>query len=162
MVHLAAGPGTGHDSPFFEQLERLLRVRAPIRLGFPENQSRPSFESIPKRFPLCRRVLAPLYKRRWRQIQREFASEPEAEPEETPKDIFLEGIEAAAMYGDTWKKAVMWAATKIGALDIDDRIQPWARRWLKPAREVYRTARLAHLASPAMRRSRHAPRHEQR
>jgi hypothetical protein len=141
MAHVAAGPGTGHDSAFFEQLERLLHMRAPIRPAFPENQRRPLLESIPKRFRLCRRALAPLYNRRQRQIKKEFASASE----ESLEDVFLERVEEAALHGATWKSAVILAGTELGMLDIDDHLLPWARRYAKPARQAYRQGRQVYL-----------------
>lgn len=68
MCHVAAG--SGHDSEFFAEIERLLRQKAPITLGFPETDGLQIVKNaVPRRFPLARRQLNRVHKREQRKSE---------------------------------------------------------------------------------------------
>jgi hypothetical protein len=61
MCHLASGDAFkdngGHDSRFFAQLEKLLRMQVPINLGHGENPNDSGFLAVPSKFRLCRAAM---------------------------------------------------------------------------------------------------------
>jgi predicted SprT family Zn-dependent metalloprotease len=76
MCHVAAHRkgGRGHDVKFFEQLEQLLRKKAPITIEDPEaGKARVQSELVPARFPLLKRKMdriAAKEQNRWNALSR--------------------------------------------------------------------------------------------
>lgn len=131
MTHVAAGAGTGHDSKFFRELERLLHLGAPIMMDTPENENRPFLETIPEEFQLCRRALA----RNYRQLDR--SARNDAEGDQDLDDVVRDQFEEAGLAGFTWQKAYRGLGREYGFLDIDGRVLGWAKPFLKVWRAAY-------------------------
>ena len=133
MIHAAVG--VGHGVRFWAELERLLKLRAPIRVGFPEmgEQSR-HLCVIPKRFRRCRALFRPVYLRQQREIQRlpSYTMTPEAMASE---------CEDAALNGLTWRDVWRQQARLYGFVDMDGKLLPFAERYRVACRRGYRRGR---------------------
>lgn len=81
MAHLAAGSKARHDSPFFSQVEHLLRQKAPLTVSFSETDDlRILADVVPRRFPLARHLMNRAENRRERMFlkgRRERGIKPE-------------------------------------------------------------------------------------
>jgi len=117
MAHAAAGVRSrGHDSKFFEQLERLLECRVRMSMGLPETGNLPSLTAVPSRFPRCRRVLAKAYARQQTEIiEMTKGQEPFDIDDEYLSDEFYE----AGMQGLTWRQALAYLGRTYVLTDID-------------------------------------------
>jgi hypothetical protein len=154
MCHQAA-PGGGHGSKFWVQLERLLRQKAPITVGFPEaSHLGPLREDVvPKRFPLARRKMD----RAAREAQRErdkFFREYEATHGKVDV-INMEDQDIIAEFGDNQRAAfVPWLTilcdigTQYGLLNVDGKPKnKWASRIIEEGQKAHRRVRREHLES---------------
>src|SRR5262249_26676054 len=146
MCHVAAGPRKlGHGSGFFKQLERLLRQKAPVSIGFPEAGGRTltTVGQIPKQFRLCRRAMKAAIDTHQAWIENEIKSRKleESTWEETKANI-LRSFEAAAfVQGSTWKGGLWAIGRDYELLDIDENPLSAYQELIMAARKAYRRAR---------------------
>lgn len=137
MCHIAAGNhGTAHGSAFLEQMEKLLRLRAPVSMGFPETGGRPHLFLIPKLFRLCRSKLRAACDRYQRDLRRATAGKKALDLE----DVAVRDFEEAAGQGMSWPIARLYIGHELNLLDIDHRPLPWAKRILERGRRAHANA----------------------
>ena len=151
MCHAVAGPGTRHNSPFFEQLEHLLSQGAPIAVGFPENPEGGSVASIPARFVRCRRLFQPVADRRQRSVARQFRQRGHKLHQVAVGEIADEFHQAASAEWK-WREALAVIGRQYGFLDIDWRPLPFAEKFLPELRRAYRRGRASIREERALER----------
>jgi hypothetical protein len=144
MAHLAAGRA-GHDSRFFAQLERLLKLKAPLRVSFPENENRVNCDIVPKRFTLCRRALARPYEKRRHSVEASVRRDRLPLHELTPKDIETECEDFASYEDLTWKAVRDYLGSEYGVVDIDGKVLTWAKEYVEAGQRGYRRGRRWYL-----------------
>lgn len=144
MAHLAVGK-VGHNSLFFLQMERLLRQKAPITVGFPENQNRINLDSVPGRFALCRRALARPYARKRRSIEAYVKRRGVRSFDLKPKHIEREYEDAASLQDLTWKVVLANLEREYGVLDIDGKVLKWAKPYVEAGHRGFRRGRRWYL-----------------
>lgn len=143
MAHAAAFArgSRGHDPKFFAQVEKLLRVRAPIAIDTPEAGGvRILANLVPSRFPLLKRKIDQLEARRGNAVEKYAAKHNLAMHLITDDDI-LRRFEDAAMEL-TWKQALMVVGLENGLVDETGRpLTARSRRILDKAKPKYTRAR---------------------
>jgi hypothetical protein len=141
MAHLAARRPGGHNSAFFEQLENLLRQKAPLLMDMPENQNRPILESAPKRFKRCRSALNHAYRRWHRSMEREL-SKLENVPGESLESAIIRDFEGAGIDDVKWAAARALIGDEYGLLDIDGKpLGPKEEQLINKGKRVFRRKR---------------------
>lgn len=133
-----------HGDGFFEQIEHLLRQKAPISLTMAEMPGHKfPLAAVPKKFPLCRKAAVTLEGNRNRRLNRVLNECIVIE--ETDGDV-VRRFEDAAMEL-TWKTAKSIIGRENGLIDIGGRAtSAWAERVLKRGKRVFDNARRNHLA----------------
>jgi len=127
MAHAAAfiRGSRGHDLKFFAQLEKLLRLRAPIAIETPEaGSTRILANLVPSRFSLLKRRIDQLEARRAKAVEK-FVAEHKLSSRVITDDDILGEFEEAAMEL-TWKQAVIAIGLENGLVDETGR--PLTRR----------------------------------
>ena len=153
MCHAVAGQNSkGHDSLFFVQLEHLLRERAPITVGFPENPEGGSIASVPTRFVRCRRLLKPLYERQQRAFERRMGTRLSKSRKITGEDIAGRFYLAAFENNVKWQDALQVIGREYSFLDIDGRPMPFAEERVPELRKAHRRGRADARVEEAERR----------
>ena len=118
MAHAAAFArgSRGHDPKFFGQVEKLLRLRAPIAIDTPEAGGvRILANLVPSRFPLLKRKIDQMEARRSMALERLIA-ERNLQARLITDDGILREFEDAAMEL-TWKEAVIALGLEHGLVD---------------------------------------------
>ncbi|HVT02037.1 MAG TPA: SprT-like domain-containing protein [Thermoanaerobaculia bacterium] len=134
MAHAAAGPkGTGHGSPFLDQLEYLLQAGAPITMGFPETGNKPDLASVPEKFVLCREALKPAYDHRREALEEYRKDRP---TEDQTWESVVESFYERALEGRKWSPEAV--GDRFGLLDVDDKPLPKLIELLPAARRAHR------------------------
>jgi SprT-like family len=122
MAHLATPRKSGHDSPFWLQVERLLQQKAAIKVGFSETDDlRILADVVPRRFPLARRMMGNAEKRRARKVLKQ-ARECGIKPEQfrtVGKREMVQRFRDAAMQNFTWREALFAVGNEYGLIDVD-------------------------------------------
>lgn len=152
MAHQAAGAGAGHGSKFWAQIERLLRQKAPITIGFPEapGVGRILEDTVPKRFPLARRKMNRVNAKAQRQLEKMW----QALGDEN-KVINMEDQDIIAEFGDNqsaafvpWQTVLCNIGAQYGLLNVDGKPKnKWAARIIKEGQKAHRRVRREHLES---------------
>ncbi|MDX2013662.1 MAG: SprT-like domain-containing protein [Myxococcaceae bacterium] len=150
MAHLAAHflsrAKPGHNSAFFEQVERLLRLEAPITVGFPENQNRPHLDTVPARFRRCRAAMKKYYARQQRELEALERQHGKVHVIELADEFYEVGSR-----GVGWRSAVAAINAELGILDADDEPLPFFKATMKKVRAAHRRGMRDHrlLRPPA-------------
>lgn len=148
MCHVAtpdSAANGGHDSAFFEQLERLLTLGASVSVGFAEAGGLRHLHQIPERFALCRAKFKREADRWQRQIARDFAGERAAD---LSPEMIEDDLVNAAIEGLTWKQAAAVVGREYALVDLDGAILPEYVTWFEAARERFDEAREGALTLP--------------
>jgi hypothetical protein len=139
MCHAAASK-YGHGSSFCTQLEMLLRLKAPITIGFPEIL-KPFTFTIPKEFRCVRRAFRTIEEKQQREIQKITGKLPPI----NFKAFALFNIQDYALQGFTWKQIINSIGNEYHLLDIDNKPLPIFRKFFEKARKTYVKARREYL-----------------
>jgi hypothetical protein len=153
MCHQAASPGGGHGSKFWTQIERLLRQKAPITIGFPEaSHLGPLREDVvPKRFPLARRKMERAARKAERGRAKFFR---DYEATHGKRDVIhMDNQDLIAEFGDEqnaalhpWSTVLLNIGAENGLIDIDGKPKnKWAARIIEEGRKAHRRVRREHL-----------------
>jgi hypothetical protein len=144
MCHAAAPRPENHGYAFWKQVEMLLRKRAPITI---KNAEAPSISllggSIPARFPLSRKLVERLERRRQRLVMRML--------EGTTSGIVISKRNIIEEFGDEassfpWQKARLLLGHEYGLLDVGGNPKnKWATRIIEQGRKVHTKARREYL-----------------
>ena len=135
MVHCVVGRG-GHGTPFWAQLEYLLKAGAPITVGFPElGEMGDWIDIIPRRFVRCRRLFRPAYKARQKEIAKMFARLSTTTI--TPADMATECYDMA-LDGLKWRAIWAHQCRTWGFEDMDGRL--WLTRGSTATKRAKATA----------------------
>ena len=142
MAHAAARE-PGHSVRFFYQMERLIRLGAPVTVSSPEaGQARILQDIVPKRFPMLRAKMQRVENRRQRKILK--ASKGQTFSTVTD-DMIVGDFKDAALEG-TWRQALIFLGRRYGLTDdIGRPVNEWARRIVRRAERVFRQARRDYL-----------------
>jgi hypothetical protein len=108
MCHVAAHRkgSRGHDAKFFEQLERLLRKKAPISIADPEaGEARVQSELVPARFPLLKRKMDRIAAKQRKPLER-FIKANRLTPHDISDEEIIREFEYHA-WESTWKEALL-------------------------------------------------------
>jgi hypothetical protein len=153
MAHLAAGR-PGHNSAFFEQLENLLRRKAPLLMDMPENENRPILESVPKGFKRCRSALKHAYRRWYRSMKRELSKLTNV-PKESPDSEIIGAFEGAGLDGVKWADARAQIGDYYGLHDIDGKpLGPKEEQLLNKGKRAHRWGRDLFLEGRRLKKKR--------
>jgi hypothetical protein len=137
MIHAAVG--VGHGVQFWADMERLLKMHAPIEVGFPEmGEQSPHLCVIPKRFRRCRALFRRVYVRQQRGL-------PEPDHTVTPEEMASECEDTAAEQDLKWREVWGEVARRYGFVDMDGRILKSAERYRKACQKAYKRGRLTFL-----------------
>ncbi len=149
MCHVAAvRGGTAHGSRFMRQLERLLRLGAPVTLDLPETGNAPTLSAVPARFRRCRGVLRAAYARERREVERQIAERcADSQPIEGAqlRGLILDGFEDAGMQRVPWRAALWGIGREFHLIDIDGEPLSWARDLVRAGMTAWRRGRRAAL-----------------
>jgi predicted SprT family Zn-dependent metalloprotease len=107
MCHVAAHRkgSRGHDAKFFEQLEQLLRKKAPISIADPEaGKARVQSELMPARFPLLKRKMDRIAVKQRKPLER-FIKANRLTPHDISDEEIIRDFEYQA-WESTWKEAL--------------------------------------------------------
>jgi hypothetical protein len=119
MAHVAAGPG--HNSKFWLQIERLLRQRAPITVGFPEAGGLQIVKNaVPKRLPQARRLLNKAHQQQQRRLEAQARRSGVQDITLTDEDLVREFADTD-MAALPWSRALWIVGSRYGLLDVDGR-----------------------------------------
>lgn len=156
MAHAAAGrkERTAHGYRFWSQLERLLRLRAPISVGFPEAPAHQILvDIVPKRFPLARRLMEKLEVRRQRKLDRKVARDNLPTHEISDEEIILELSEPQEAAAQPWRTMLWAGGAEYGLIDVAGRpTSRWAGRILKKAKKAHQRNRRSFLRGEKLQR----------
>jgi len=143
----------GHGDGFFEQIENLLRQRAPIRLSMPEMPGHTlPLVAVPKKFPLCRKAAVKLEAKRSAEVKRVMRKHKDKPIIQINAEYLIHAFEDAAMEL-TWEQAKRFIGQEYGLTDIEGRpITAWVRRLLPKARRAYNVARRDFLQDERLRK----------
>jgi hypothetical protein len=148
MAHAAADRygSNGHDLKFFTQLEKLLRLKAPVAVDTGDAGGvRLLANLVPSRFPLLKRKMDRLEARRNEAIEKRIAATGATVEQLTDDQIvhYFERGEAEAL---PWKKAALALGPQLGLTDeVGRALTSWARRILARAYRVHARARRDYL-----------------
>ncbi len=109
MCHLSAhrNGSRGHDAKFFEQLEHLLRKKAPISIADPEAGMAPvQSELVPAQFPLLKRKMGRIAAKQRKPVER-FIKAKKLKVRDISDEEIIREFEYRAPES-TWKEA-LWA-----------------------------------------------------
>jgi hypothetical protein len=130
----------GHGVHFFAQIERLLRMGAPVTVDNGDaGDVRVQANLVPARFPLLKRKMDRVEGRRRKQIRDQAKGAPIHEESDTE---ILGQFEDAAVEGLHWRETLAAVCSKVSGL-VDDcgrPLTPWARRIIANGRKVHRRA----------------------
>jgi hypothetical protein len=147
MAHAAASirGSRGHDLKFFAQLEKLLRLRAPIAIETQEaGSTRILANLVPSRFPLLKGRIDQLETRRSEPLEKFIAEHKVHTTLITDDDILGEFEDAATEL--TWKQAVITIGLENGLVDETGRpLTRRSRRLLHKAKRRHARARRDYL-----------------
>jgi hypothetical protein len=107
MCHVAAhrNGSRGHDAKFFEQLEQLLRKKAPISIADPEaGKARVQSELVPAQFPLLKRKMDRIAAKQRKPLER-FIKANRLTPHDISDEEIIRDFEYQA-WESTWKEAL--------------------------------------------------------
>ena len=107
MCHVAAhrNGSRGHDAKFFEQLEQLLRKKAPISIADPEaGKARVQSELVPARFPLVKSKMDRIVAKQRKPLER-FIKANRLTPHDISDEEIIRDFEYHASES-TWKEAL--------------------------------------------------------
>lgn len=156
MAHAAVGEKEriAHGYRFWGELERLLRLRAPISVGLPEAPAHQVLVGIvPKRFPLARRAMEKLEVRRQRKLDRKVARDNLPVHEISDEEIVLELSEPQEAAAQTWTTMLWSTGARYGLIDVGGRpMSRWADRILKKAKKAHRRERRDFLEGEKLQR----------
>lgn len=156
MAHAATAGDHTHGSRFLAEIERLLRLGAPIDLTFPDAPSAPRLRSIPRRLRRVRKALRRAFDAERRRVERKCA---ELEAQGQPVQIvdLDQEFEDAGSEGCSWTAALALVAQPHGLLDVDMRplphVEPKVAGW-KRAHRRGRRARVEERHGEAIFRAR--------
>jgi hypothetical protein len=147
MAHAAADTrgSRGHDVVFFAELERLLRLGAPVIVGAAEaGNVRILADIVPSRFPLLKRKMERAEARRSKAVEK-YAAEKNLQWEEITDDTIVGYFGESGHW--TWKQTVRAIGLQFGLVNEVGRAvgSPWARKVLARARRAHALARRDHL-----------------
>ncbi len=143
MAH-AASREPGHGVGFFAQMERLIKLGAPISVRSPEAGSAHILANIvPPRFPRLRAKMNRAENRRERDVMTQTRGLPVIT---ITDDMIVTSFEDAMLL--KWKTALLAVGLENGLVDDTGRpLTAWARRLVTKGRRVHRRARRDHLES---------------
>jgi hypothetical protein len=118
MAHAASR--SGHTVPFFAQLERLLKRRAPVKVDAAEaGQAEILADIVPKRFPLLRAKMQRAENRRARDVLK-YMREEKLKGHTVTDDMIVTRFQDAALEL-TWKQALIAIGLQYGLTDESGR-----------------------------------------
>jgi SprT-like family len=146
MAHAAARE-PGHGVRFFAQMERLIRLGAPVTVRSPEAGLAQILANIvPKRFPLVREKMEHAENLRARRIIAWQKAHPNVHTENITSEMIVRDFGDAEACTLTWKWALVAIGLQYGLTDDSGRpVNAWARNVIRRARKAHRTARREHL-----------------
>lgn len=142
---------SSHGYGFWYQVERLLRKRAPMSVGFPEAGGMRFLagDAVPKRFPLARRAADRASRKYNREIERRHAALPgglKATEIIITDEYIIDEFSNEQVLDLPWKKASMVIGLEYGLLDVGGRPRnKWARRIIAEGKKVHTRARREYL-----------------
>jgi hypothetical protein len=148
MCHVAAhrNGSRGHDAKFLEQLEQLLRKKAPISIADPEaGGARVQSELVPARFPLLKRKMDRIAAKQRKPLER-FIKANRLTPHDISDEEIIRDFEYHA-WESTWKEAL--SALGFGEYHLTDEtgrpLNARFQRLLARAQKAHSRARRRHL-----------------
>jgi hypothetical protein len=143
MAH-AASREPGHGVGFFAQMERLIKLGAPVSVRSPEAGGAHIFaDVVPARFPRLRAKMNRAENRREREVMAQTRGLPVTT---ITDDMIVTRFEDAMLF--TWKNALLAVGLENGLVDDTGRpLTAWARRLVAKGRQAHRRARRDHLES---------------
>ena len=118
ICHVVA-TGPGHNSKFWAEIERLLRRKAPISVGFPETDGLQLIENaVPRRFPLARLLMNKVYRQQQRDLETEARKSGMPDLVVTDEDLIREFADSEIAC-HPWKRALRVVGSRYGLLDVD-------------------------------------------
>jgi hypothetical protein len=155
MAHAATTRQKAHGLKFWEELERLLRKGAPLKIGFPEAPGLRILNSaVPRHLKLCRKAAEAADAQEQRKIQRRLAAMPKFDEYgfpttiEATDDYIANNFEDAAVEGASSRAALAEIGRDYGLLNIEGRPKnKRAAGLIEKCQKVYRRARRDYLAS---------------
>lgn len=152
MIHAAVRSKPGEDPHgyrFWQELERLLRLGAPVPVEHgeaPEHCFR-SATTIPRKFPLARAAMKRYAEKENREIER-WARQNKMPPHVLSDEEIIEGFGDAAVEGLTWSRARLAVGLAYGLLDIaGNPIDKWADAIIRKGKSLHKRTRADDLAS---------------
>ena len=152
MAHAATRKG--HGLKFFGEMERLLRrgALAAIETGDAGGGVSIYDDLVPRRFPLLRKRMQRLERRRQKKLDRYVAKKGLT-------STYISNEQLASEFGEvdlgafTWKNALLAVGLQYGLVDDTGRpVSAWARRVVAKGKKVHRSARRWHLEEERLRR----------
>lgn len=148
MCHVAAhrNGSRGHDAKFFEELEHLLRKKAPISIADPEaGKARVQSDLVPARFSLLKRKMDRIAAKQRKPLER-FIKGNRLTTYEISDDEIIREFEDHA-WESTWNEALSaFGFMKYHLTDETGRpLSPRFQRLLARAQKVHSRARRRHL-----------------
>jgi SprT-like family len=145
MAHAAAHSrgSRGHDLKFFAELERLLRLGAPVTVDNAEaGYVRILRDVVPPRFRLLKQKMERAEARR-RKILKDYATVRNLELRRATDDQIVGYFESYGYF--TWREALVKIGPEVGLTDEVGRVvSSWARRVLAQAKRTHSRARRLH------------------
>lgn len=148
MCHVAASRNgsRGHDTKFFEQLERLLRRKAPISIADPEAGAvvRSVSEVVPLRFPLVRRKMERIAAKQRQPLERYLKAKKLRPSEISDEEIICQFENVAAE--TTWRQALSVVGLRNQLVDETGRpLNARFRRLVAMGKKAHARARRSHV-----------------
>lgn len=153
MAHAAAfvHGSHGHDPKFFAQVEKLLRMRAPIAIHTGEAGGARIFANlVPARFPLLKRKIDRLEAKRSKAIENYVAQRNLSWETITREDVLRRFEDAAGEL--TWKKALIAVGLENGMVDDTGRPLTGSQPLLVKAKRAHSRARRDYLRAEKARK----------